>query len=186
MHLRYSGSLTKRLSLVAGPRVADDSPCQLFSNLRWEIYGGVVSLHWSGELPHTVHQLPLKVADSACICVTVVSCMHHIYIYGHIRASSHTHESTIDFVYIALNIMDTQRSFDDLLARVSIADSPCSDEHLKRLGLKLSEWRVVAMFLGLEENEIEDIQERAKSTVERAIRMLRRWREIGGEGATYR
>ena len=68
----------------------------------------------------------------------------------------------------------------------SVPPSACSDDHLKKLGLKLSDWRVVAMLLGLEDSEIEDIQEKGKSTAERSITMLRRWRQSRGEQATYR
>ena len=77
---------------------------------------------------------------------------------------------------------------DDLLSSVSpdTMDSPCTDGHLKKLGLELSNWRVVAMLLGLKDSEIEDIQEKGKSTAERGIMMLRKWRQSRGEQATYR
>ena len=77
---------------------------------------------------------------------------------------------------------------DDLLSSVSpnAMDSPCSDDHLKKLGLELSDWRVVAMLLGLKDSEIEDIQEKGKSTAERGIMMLRKWRQSRGAQATYR
>ena len=80
------------------------------------------------------------------------------------------------------------RTLDDLLSSlsVSVIDSPCTDDHLKKLGLKLSDWRVVAMLLGLEDSEIEDIQEKGKSTAERGIMMLRKWRQSRGAQATYR
>ena len=52
----------------------------------------------------------------------------------------------------------------------TVPPNACSDDHLKKLGLKLSDWRVVAM----------------ESTAERSITMLRRWRQSRGEQATYR
>ena len=81
-----------------------------------------------------------------------------------------------------------QRKLDDLLSSVTpnTMDSPCSDDHLKKLGLELSDWRVVAMLLGLKDSEIEDVQEKGKSTAERGIMMLRKWRQSRGEQATYR
>ena len=84
--------------------------------------------------------------------------------------------------------MAGQRKLDDLFNSVSakVKDSPCSDDHLKKLGLELSDWRVVAMLLGLKDSEIEDIQEKGKSTAERGIMMLRKWRQSRGEKATYR
>ena len=77
-----------------------------------------------------------------------------------------------------------QRKLDDLLSSVPLG--ACSDDHLMTLGLELSDWRVVAMLLGLKDSEIEDIQEKGKSTAERSITMLRRWRQSRGEQATYR
>ena len=84
--------------------------------------------------------------------------------------------------------MAEHRRLDDLLSSVSPStmDSPCTDDHLKKLGLKLSDWRVVAMLLGLEDSEIKDIQQKGESTAERGIMMLRKWRQSRGEQATYR
>ena len=84
--------------------------------------------------------------------------------------------------------MAEQRRLDDLLSSVSPStmDSPCTDDHLKKLGLKLSDWSVVAMLLGLEESEIKDIKQSWESTAERGIMMLRKWRQSRGEQATYR
>ena len=77
-----------------------------------------------------------------------------------------------------------QRKLDNLLS--SVPPSTCTDDHLKKLGLKLSEWRLVAMLLGLEDDVIEDIQEKGNSVAERSIMMLRKWRQSRGEQATYR
>ena len=77
-----------------------------------------------------------------------------------------------------------QRKLDNLLS--SVPSSTCTDDHLKKLGLKLSEWRLVAMLLGLEDDVIEDIQEKGNSVAERSIMMLRKWRQSRGEQATYR
>ena len=81
-----------------------------------------------------------------------------------------------------------KQDFDGLLSSVSpeTLDRPCSEDHLKKLGLKLSDWRVVAMLLGLKDGEIKDIQQKGESTMERAIMMLRKWRQSRGEQATYR
>ena len=67
-----------------------------------------------------------------------------------------------------------------------VPDIPCSDVHLMEIGLKLTEWRVVAMLLHLEEADIEDIEEKAKSTRERSLRMLKKWSQKFGERSTYR
>ena len=77
-----------------------------------------------------------------------------------------------------------QRKLDVLLS--SVSPSACSDDHLKTLGLELSDWSLVAVLLGLKDSEIEDIQEKGKCTAERSIMMLRRWRQSRGEQATYR
>ena len=84
--------------------------------------------------------------------------------------------------------MAAKQDLDGLLSSVSseALDRPCSEDYLKKLGLKLSDWRVVAMLLGLEDSEIKDIQQKGESTLERAILMLRKWRQSHGEQATYR
>ena len=84
--------------------------------------------------------------------------------------------------------MVTKQDLDGLLSSVSseALDRPCSKDHLKKLGLKLSEWQVVAMLLGLDESEIKDIQQEGESTKQRAMMMLMRWRQGRGEQATYR
>ena len=83
--------------------------------------------------------------------------------------------------------MATKQDLDGLLSSVSpeALDRPWSEDHLKKLGLKLSDWRVVARLLGLDD-KIRDIQQEGESTVERAIMMLMKWRESRGEQATYR
>ena len=77
---------------------------------------------------------------------------------------------------------------EDLLAGMSPAalDTPCGDDHLMELALGLSDWRVVALYVRLEDGEIADIEERAKSVLEKSVMMLRRWRQKFGEQATYR
>ena len=77
-----------------------------------------------------------------------------------------------------------QRKLDDLLS--SVSPSACSDDHLKTLGLELSNWSLVARLLGLKDCEIEDIQEKGKCERERGIMVLRKWRKSRGEQATYR
>ena len=77
---------------------------------------------------------------------------------------------------------------EDLLAGVCPVslDSPCNDDDLMELALGLSDWRVVALYLKLDDSEMADIEERAKSVLEKSVMMLRRWRQMFGEKATYR
>ena len=65
-------------------------------------------------------------------------------------------------------------------------DQPCSDEHLSKLSLSITDWQSIAPFLGLtevEESEIVDDSSRARM---KRIKMLRKWRNKKGEKATYR
>ena len=96
-------------------------------------------------------------------------------------------------IWLSANIRELQCSQnrmavrpDSLMPPGEVLDTHCSDVHLMEIGLKLTDWRVVAMLLGLEDTEMEDIEEKARSPRERALRMLKRWRQKLGEGATYR
>ncbi len=68
-------------------------------------------------------------------------------------------------------------------------DRPCSDDpHLKKLALKLTRWKEVALYLNLDDGEIEAVEAAVKAEKVRArsLKMLRKWRNKFGENATYR
>ncbi len=65
-------------------------------------------------------------------------------------------------------------------------DRPCSDDHLKELAVRLTDWQEIGLFLDLDEGEMEDIKNSAKTVRARSLKMLRKWRNKSGENATYR
>ena len=81
-------------------------------------------------------------------------------------------------------------SLENLLYGVSPAalNRPCSDNHLRKLALSLTNWKEVAYFLELEETEIEEVEGWVNPDEVRAksLKMLRKWRAKFGKQATYR
>ncbi len=67
-------------------------------------------------------------------------------------------------------------------------DRPCIDDHLMKLALRLTRWKEVALFLKLDDGEIEAVEAAVKAEEVRArsLKMLRKWRNKFGEKATYR
>lgn len=79
-------------------------------------------------------------------------------------------------------------SLDELLRHVlptEKLDQPCTDEHICRLALSVTDWKATAPFLGLVEPIQDEIEEDCRTSKERKISMLRRWRQQFGKGATY-
>ncbi len=78
----------------------------------------------------------------------------------------------------------------DYLAGVPSAalDRPCIDDHLMEVALTLTRWKEVALFLKLDDGEIEAVEEAVKAGEVRArsLKMLRKWKNKFGEKATYR
>ena len=64
-----------------------------------------------------------------------------------------------------------------------ILQQPCSDEHLREIGICISNWQTIAPHLSLSPANEEAI---AAYKGDQRIRMLRRWQEKYGSGATYR
>ena len=65
-------------------------------------------------------------------------------------------------------------------------DQPCSDEHISKLALYITDWQSIAPFLGLTEAEESEIVEDSSKARMKKIKMLRKWRNKKGEKATYR
>lgn len=80
-------------------------------------------------------------------------------------------------------------SLDELFRAVLPAeklDQPCTDEHICRVALSVTDWKATAPFLGLVEPIQDEIEEDCRTSKDRKISMLRRWRQQFGKGATYR
>ena len=81
--------------------------------------------------------------------------------------------------------MEKQSALEKLIKAVPerFLDQPCSDEHLREIGICIANWRAIAPHLNLSRVDEEDI---AALSGGKRIRMLRRWREKTGSRATYR
>ena len=64
-----------------------------------------------------------------------------------------------------------------------ILQQPCSDEHFREIGICITNWQTIAPHLNLSPADEEDI---ATYSGDKHIKMLRRWQEKIGSGATYR
>ncbi len=72
---------------------------------------------------------------------------------------------------------------DEGLSRVRL-DVPCRDDHILTIARQIPRWQSLAPFIGLNELDEETIKESGGVEVQR-IKMLRKWREKLGVGATY-
>ena len=65
-------------------------------------------------------------------------------------------------------------------------NQPCSDEHLAKTAILITDWRAVSPFLGLTEAEEIAILESTHSAPARKMAMLRKWKQKRGARATYK
>ena len=85
--------------------------------------------------------------------------------------------------------MASRPSLDDLLRDVppERLDQPCTDEHLNEIALSVTQWRIIAPFLGLTDaDEISITDNNPNNVRKQNIAMLRTWKERFGSVATYR
>ena len=61
----------------------------------------------------------------------------------------------------------------------------CSESHLATIAQSITSWKQLSPFLGLTQQDEEDIQADNSRNAERKVAMLRRWRERSGNEATY-
>ena len=63
---------------------------------------------------------------------------------------------------------------------------PCSDDHLNRLSILITEWKAIAPHLGLTATDEEDIETNYPRSMQcQRLSMLRTWKCKYGEAATY-
>ena len=81
--------------------------------------------------------------------------------------------------------MAKQSALEKLIAAIPehFLDQPCSDEHLREIGICITNWQIIAPHLNLSPADEEII---ATFPGDKRIRMLRRWRQKRGSSATYR
>ena len=66
-------------------------------------------------------------------------------------------------------------------------NQPCSEEHLAKIAMMITDWRAVSPFLGLTEAEEIAVQgSNPQSVPAQKIAMLRKWKQKRGAKATYK
>ena len=66
-------------------------------------------------------------------------------------------------------------------------NKPCSEEHLAKTAILITDWRAVSPFLGLTEtDEIAILGSNPHSVPAQKIAMLRKWKQKRGAKATYK
>ena len=61
-----------------------------------------------------------------------------------------------------------------------------SDDHLCEIALFLTEWKTVVPFLGLDENDVDVIEQEERKELVRKLKALRKWKSKFAFEATYR
>ena len=83
----------------------------------------------------------------------------------------------------------TEVTLEELLEYVGISRSqlakPCSDEHLREIAKKVDNWEMIAPYLGLEVNRIEDLKEDYSKSGLRSYNAFMKWKEKAAFKATY-
>ena len=81
-------------------------------------------------------------------------------------------------------------TLEDLLKEVSAhpekLNESISDDHLRKIALFLTSWRKVATYLGLRDNELEDVEQEGKDEQDKRLKALQKWKGKFAFKATYR
>ena len=81
-------------------------------------------------------------------------------------------------------------TLDELLEDVGVCpeklDKHISEDHILEIAFILTEWKAVVPFLGLNENDVEAIEQEEKKEQVRKLKALRKWRGKVGCRATYK
>ena len=85
--------------------------------------------------------------------------------------------------------MAAKPSLDQLLKDVNLErqNQPCTNYHLSKIALHITQWQTIAPHLRLEEADEEEIVTKCPNNVRaQSLEMLRKWRKKNGDKATYR
>ena len=77
------------------------------------------------------------------------------------------------------SILESRQFTSDALRR------KCSENHLAIIAQSITSWKQLSPFLGLTQQDEDDIQSDNMRNTERKLAMMRRWREKYGDEATY-
>ena len=61
-----------------------------------------------------------------------------------------------------------------------------SDDHLRAIAILLTSWRKFATYLGLSENDLDDVEQEGRDEQDRRLKALQKWKGKFGFEATYR
>ena len=65
-------------------------------------------------------------------------------------------------------------------------NEPISNDHLLKIALFLTSWRIVAPYLGLSEMDVDGIEQEGKNETEKRLKALQMWKGKFAFKATYR
>ncbi len=78
----------------------------------------------------------------------------------------------------------------DILAHCRVTESqldkPCRNEDIADIAGFFGSWRDVAPHLGLDENDVEEVEEDGRKGAERKLKALQKWKSKFGFKATYK
>ena len=61
-----------------------------------------------------------------------------------------------------------------------------SDDHLRAIAIFLTSWQKVSTYLGLSENDLDDVEQEGKDEQDKRLKSLQKWKGKFGFTATYR
>ena len=71
-------------------------------------------------------------------------------------------------------------TLEELLGKVSVHPEKLNDsishDHLREISIFLTSWRKVATYLGLNENDLDDVEQEGKDEQEKRIKALQKWK----------
>ena len=80
-------------------------------------------------------------------------------------------------------------TLEELLGKVSVHPEKLNDsishDHLREISIFLTSWCKVATYLGLSENDLDDVEQEGKDEQEKRIKALQKWKGKFGFKATY-
>ena len=82
--------------------------------------------------------------------------------------------------------MDLEKLLTEVGVQPEKLNERISDDHLCEIALFLTEWKTVVPFLGLDENDVNIIEEEEKKEQVRKLKALRKWKSKFAFEATYR
>ena len=81
-------------------------------------------------------------------------------------------------------------TLEELLEEVGLhcekLNNSISDDHLRAIAIFLTSWRKVATYLGLSENDLDDVEREEKDEQDKRVKALQKWKGKFGFKATYR